>query len=125
MLVGRPKYDVADPSRRLTMYQIVITEGAREEIERFLHSAHLVSTWPKLSRLLGRPYRNAWESRFPELRQAAEVAAPVLQTELRQARQAVEAKSPRHLLLPTERSALRCGMSAARLGLAGSSSPIP
>lgn len=37
------------------MYQMVITEGERSDIEWFLDLNHLLSVWPKLRRLLGPP----------------------------------------------------------------------
>jgi hypothetical protein len=91
---GARQYDLAQPSQRLTMYQIVITEGEREDVERFLDADHLLSVWPKLRRLLGPAYRDTWEDRFPELEEAAHIAEPALQAELLRAREAVRAGRP-------------------------------
>jgi hypothetical protein len=91
---GSRRYDVAQPSQCLVMYQIVITEGERADVERFLAPRHLLSVWPKLRRLLGPAYRDVWEGRFPELRAAAEAAEPQLQDELRRAREAVRIGRP-------------------------------
>ncbi|MFI6293545.1 hypothetical protein ACIBEJ_18280 [Nonomuraea sp. NPDC050790] len=38
---GRRQFDLAQPSQRLTMYQTVITEGERADVEHFLDPDHL------------------------------------------------------------------------------------
>lgn len=86
---GAGRYDVTNPSGRLAMYQIVITEGERSDIEGYLDAAFLISVWPKLRRLLGPGYRVPWEDRFPELVEAAELAEPALREELKRARLAI------------------------------------
>lgn len=86
---GARRYDVTDPSARLAMYQIVITEGERSDVEGFLDATFLLGVWPKLRRLLGPGYRVPWEERFPELVEAARVAEPALREELRKSRMAI------------------------------------
>lgn len=87
---GPRQYDVTDPSARLALYQTVITEGDRREIESYLDAAGLLAVWPKLRGLLGPRYRSPWEERFPVLVEAAKAAEPALREELRRARDAIE-----------------------------------
>lgn len=91
---GAGRYDVTDPSGRLRLYQIVLTEGLRADIERFLNAGYLMTVWPKLRRLLHPGYVRPWEERFPELVAAAEAAEPALREELRRARQAAREGLP-------------------------------
>lgn len=91
---GPRQYDVSELSRRLLMYQIVITEGERADIEAFLDAGYLMTVWPKLRRLLHPRYVRPWEERFPELVAAAEAAEPELQEELRRAREAARKGRP-------------------------------
>ena len=85
---GDPEFDVTQPSTRLLMYQIVLTEGECTDIETFLNPRHLMTVWPKLRRLLNPRYTRPWEERFPQLVEAAKSAEPALQQELMRAKQA-------------------------------------
>jgi hypothetical protein len=64
------------------MYQIVITEGEREDLETYLDANLLLTVWPKLRRLLHPRYTRSWEERFPVLVDAARAAKPALEAEL-------------------------------------------
>jgi hypothetical protein len=86
---GEPEFDVGQLTSRLLMYQILITEADRADLENYMTAAHLLSVWPRLRRLLGSRYRDPWEERFPELVQAAEEAEPALSEELHRVREAI------------------------------------
>jgi hypothetical protein len=49
------------------MYQVVLTEGLREDLAAYLNRGLLVSHWPMLRTVLGRAIRDVWEAAFPEL----------------------------------------------------------
>ena len=49
------------------MYQIVLTEGQRDDVTAYINRQLLVSQWPTLRKLVGRVIRDVWESAFPEL----------------------------------------------------------
>jgi hypothetical protein len=86
---GNCSFDLADPTRRLMLYQTLLLEGDRSDIEEYLDAGHLMTVWPRLRRMLHSRYIRPWEERFPELAEAAKVAEPALQEELRRAIQAV------------------------------------
>jgi len=52
------------------MYQIVLTEGLREDLLACLDSGLLVRHWPVLRTVVGRVIRDVWEATFPELAEA-------------------------------------------------------
>jgi hypothetical protein len=91
---GACSFDVNEFSPRLRMYQILVTEGDREEIESFVDAGHLMTVWPMLRRLLHSRYTKPWEERFPELAEAAKAAEPALQEQLKRARQAAKEGRP-------------------------------
>jgi hypothetical protein len=64
---GPTEFDLGDARLRLSMYRIVITTGGRGDFERFLNESLLVKDWPRQRKMLGRAYREAWETRFPQL----------------------------------------------------------
>jgi hypothetical protein len=53
---GPGSYDVTQVGKRLRLYQIVLVEGEREDIETFLDAGYLMTVWPMLRRLLHRRY---------------------------------------------------------------------
>lgn len=70
---ARSTYDLSDPRRRASMYQVVIVEAWRDEdFAAWLDRDTLIAAWPRLR--LPRPVRAAWEARHPIL--AARVAGP-------------------------------------------------
>ncbi|WP_063910005.1 hypothetical protein [Herbidospora yilanensis] len=89
---GLRSFDLGDPTQCLMMYQIVITEGVRADVEHYLTAEHLLEVWPLLHRMLGPAYIETWEGRFPVLREVAEQAAPALKAEMRRARETIEAR---------------------------------
>ncbi|WP_202610446.1 hypothetical protein [Herbidospora solisilvae] len=89
---GQRSFDVGDPTECRMMYQIVITEGVRADVEHYLAFDRLLEAWPRLHRMLGPAYVETWEERFPVLREVAEQAAPALKAEMRRAREAIEAR---------------------------------
>ncbi|MET7453968.1 hypothetical protein ABZT03_19205 [Streptomyces sp. NPDC005574] len=51
----------------MSLYRTVLTEGQRQDLVAFLNRDLLIAQWPVLRKLIGRPLRDAWEIRFPEL----------------------------------------------------------
>jgi hypothetical protein len=64
---GMTAFEVERPKRCLHMYQIVLTDGQREDIMAYVNRQLLVSQWPMIRKLVGRVIRDVWESAFPEL----------------------------------------------------------
>jgi hypothetical protein len=64
---GLTAFDVDRPPLRMSMYQVVPTEGLSDDLTAYLNHHHLVSQWPVLRTILSPPVRRAWESAFPEL----------------------------------------------------------
>ncbi|WP_063819302.1 hypothetical protein [Herbidospora cretacea] len=91
---GLRSFDVGDPTECRMMYQIVITEGVRADVERYLAYDRLLEVWPRFHLMLGSAYVDTWEDRFPVLREVAERGAPALKAELRRAREVLEARRP-------------------------------
>jgi len=60
-----PVYDLADPSRRWSLYLRVVRSGTAEEQTALLDRATLLRLWPTL--VLPQRCRDLWEARFPEL----------------------------------------------------------
>jgi hypothetical protein len=56
------------------MYRIVITVANSDEMVEYLDPTHLVNDWGTQCGFLGRGYRRAWESRYPQLAEAARQA---------------------------------------------------
>ncbi len=61
---GLREFDVADGRLRLCLYSIVLSQGQRNDIARFLNARLLTEDWPQLCGLLGRKTRAACERRF-------------------------------------------------------------
>jgi hypothetical protein len=64
---GLTAFDVSRPPLCASMYQVVLTEGLREDLVAYLNRKLLVSHWPMLRTLVGRVIRDVWEDAFPEL----------------------------------------------------------
>ena len=64
---GLTTFDVDRPPLCASMYQIVLTEGSREDLAAYLHRGLLVRRWPMLRTVVGRAIRDVWETAFPEL----------------------------------------------------------
>jgi hypothetical protein len=64
---GMTAFDVERDKRCMHMYQIVLTEGQRDDLTAYINRQLLVSHWPVLRKLIGRVIREVWESAFPEL----------------------------------------------------------
>jgi hypothetical protein len=63
---GRVDFDITRYKSRLNMYAIVLAEGQRADIGRFLNRQLLLQDWPILRSLVGPHVRRAWETRFSE-----------------------------------------------------------
>jgi hypothetical protein len=63
---ARSTYDLSDPRRRASMYQVVILEAWQDkDFAAWLDRDALIEGWPQLR--LPRPVRAAWEARHPIL----------------------------------------------------------
>jgi hypothetical protein len=51
----------------MTLYRIVLAEGQRADIRRYLNRDLLLSQWPVLRVLIGRHVSKVWEAAFAEL----------------------------------------------------------
>ena len=60
-------FDVDRPPLCASMYQVVMTEGLREDLAAYLNRGLLVRHWPMLRTVVGRVIRDVWEAAFPEL----------------------------------------------------------
>ena len=72
---GLTAFDVARPPLCTSMYQVVLTEGLREDLAAYLNRGLLVRHWPVLRTVLGRAIRDVWEAAFPELTEGEPVPA--------------------------------------------------
>jgi hypothetical protein len=61
---GLREFDVADTGGRLCLYTIVLSQGKRNDIARFVHPRLLSEDWPELQALLTPRVRNACVRRF-------------------------------------------------------------
>ena len=61
---GLREFDVTDPGRRLCLYAIVLAQGRRNDIARFLHPRLLSQDWPRLRAMLTPPVREVCARRF-------------------------------------------------------------
>ena len=61
---GLREFDVYDPPSRVALYTIVLSQGTRNDIARFLHPGLLRQDWPQLRGLVTREVRNACTRRF-------------------------------------------------------------
>jgi hypothetical protein len=64
---GLAAYNVDRPPLCASMYQVVLTEGLREDLAAYLNRRLLLSHWPMLRTVVGRVIRDVWEAAFPEL----------------------------------------------------------
>jgi hypothetical protein len=64
---GLTAFDVDRPPLCASMYQVVLTEGLREDLAAYLNRGLLVRHWPMLRTVVGRIIRDVWEAAFPEL----------------------------------------------------------
>jgi hypothetical protein len=64
---GLTAFDVDSPPLCASMYQVVLTEGLREDLAAYLNRGLLVRHWPMLRAVVGDPIRDVWEAAFPEL----------------------------------------------------------
>jgi hypothetical protein len=58
------EFDVAKQDPRLLLYSIVISQGRRNDVARFLNPQRLREDWPLLGHLLSRRMRRACERRL-------------------------------------------------------------
>jgi hypothetical protein len=58
------EFDVARQDLRLLLYSIVISQGRRNDVARFLNAERLRDDWPQLGGLLSRRTRRACERRL-------------------------------------------------------------
>lgn len=70
---GMREFDVTDDSIRRSMYGIVLTQGRRNEVARFLNARLLTEDWPLIRASLDPKLRRWCERRFA-LRSAPEVS---------------------------------------------------
>ncbi|MET8956064.1 hypothetical protein ACWEO4_42630 [Streptomyces sp. NPDC004393] len=68
---GLTRFDLDDEQLLVGLYRIVLTNGLREDLTRYLNADLLLRHWPRLRIALGRPVRTCWEQRFPQLVTAA------------------------------------------------------
>jgi hypothetical protein len=64
---GLTAFDVDRPPLCTSMYQVVLTEGLREDLAAYLNRSLLIRHWPTLRTVIGRAIRDVWEAAFPEL----------------------------------------------------------
>jgi hypothetical protein len=61
---GLREFDVAVEKPRLLLYSIVLSQGRRNELARFVNAHRLRDDWPRLRPLLNGPTRRACERKF-------------------------------------------------------------
>jgi hypothetical protein len=61
---GLREFDVALDRPRLLLYNIVLSQGRRNDLARFVNPYRLRDDWPQLRPLLSRPTRRACERKF-------------------------------------------------------------
>jgi hypothetical protein len=64
---GLTAFDVERTALCASMYQVVLTEGQREDLAFYLNRGLLIRHWPMLTTVIGRVVRDVWEAAFPEL----------------------------------------------------------
>lgn len=72
---GLRRFDLDQPRLRMGLYRIVLAEGMREDLVRYLNQDVLLAAWPVLRTLVSRAVRDVWEDAFPELGAARRGAA--------------------------------------------------
>jgi hypothetical protein len=61
---GAREFDVANERRRLLMYSIVLSQGRRNDVTRFLNPWRLRDDWPQLRLLVSSGMRRACERKL-------------------------------------------------------------
>ena len=61
---GHREFDVGAEPARLALYSIVLSQGARADLARYVNAGWLADDWPRLAPLLGRRTRRVAERRF-------------------------------------------------------------
>ena len=61
---GMREFDVTDDGIRRSMYGIVLTQGRRNDVARFLNARLLIEDWPRAPGLAGPRLRRWCERRF-------------------------------------------------------------
>jgi len=56
-------FDLGDEAERIELYEIVLTNGAEDDVCRYVNRLELVRLWPRL--WLPDHVRRAWEPRLP------------------------------------------------------------
>jgi hypothetical protein len=64
---GLTTFDVDRTSLCASLYQVVLTEGLREDLAAYLNRELLIRHWPMLRTVVGRVIRDVWEAAFPQL----------------------------------------------------------
>ena len=70
-LPGMRECDVTDAATRRSMYGIMLTQGQRNDVARFLNPGYLRQDWPLIAGALAPGLRGACERRFALGQQAA------------------------------------------------------
>lgn len=68
---GQTAFNVDLPKPCMHLYRVVLAEGQRDDVARFLNRELLIRQWPVLRKLVSSTVRTVWESAFPELRDEA------------------------------------------------------
>lgn len=61
---GLREFDVSAEEPRLLLYSIVLSNGRRGDVTRYVNGARLAADWPRLSAMLDRRLRGACERRL-------------------------------------------------------------
>jgi hypothetical protein len=61
---GHREFDVGEEPERLELYAIVLSQGARPDLARYLNPGWLAADWPRLRDLLGKRTRRVAERRL-------------------------------------------------------------
>lgn len=61
---GLREFDVSEEEPRLLLYSIVLSNGRRGDVTRYVNGPLLVADWPRLSAMLGRKLRSTCERRL-------------------------------------------------------------
>lgn len=61
---GLREFDVAKDESRLVLYSILLGQGRRGDLARFVNAARLAEDWPALAALVSRRTRRACERRL-------------------------------------------------------------
>ena len=61
---GLREFDVAAEKPRLQLYSIVLSQGRRNDLARFVNPYRLRDDWPALRPMLSRPMRRACERKL-------------------------------------------------------------